>query len=347
MLEMPILMTPPLLDGSRSYVTWQKTWNRIRLSIDENFPSTKNYVYFVTFGNYDFPLDIKIDTKSNIFLINDFDPPTINNGIDWALEQLGNRPNVYVIGTCAEQERNRYSFWAINCQLHFNTPKETELFLNKSFKYDFISYNRKPTRHRYELVKQLHLMGLNDNGVVTLGFDNSNYALTARENGWINSIEEDIKDPAYKESTGYNSIKNDIFSLGDLDVWSNHFVNVVSETDQYYRKGQSFLSEKIFKPILGLRPFIINGPPAIYQHLKENGFETFLDVWPIKLGIDTEKDYNNLAFDIATILRWLGNRTKEEKYKMYQQMYPALLANRENFNNYANNQWQKLDNIKF
>lgn len=346
-MSLPVLMTDPLFPTNRSGIVWQKIWNRIRLQIDEEFPYKKNYVYNLTFGQYHFAEEIIDDIDANIFLMTDFDPPYVHNGIDDALHQLSIRPNVYIIGNHATDKRNRYSFWAINVEDNFIKPTEQEMFLNPDFKYDFISYNRKPTRHRVELVSQLYLLRLNQHGIITLGYEDTGYGNKAREKGWLFQLNENPPGVSLQESSGVNSIPNDIFSIGDGEIWRNHLINIVSETDQYYRKDYPFLSEKIFKPIIGLRPFIINGNPAIYEHLKEEGFETFLDYWPIRLGINSIEDYNMIPINIARILDWVRQMTRKEKQDLYKKMYPALLANREVFKRYVQKQWNIIDNLTF
>lgn len=344
---MPLLMTEPLFPTSRSGIVWQKIWNRIRLQIDEKFPDKRNYVYNLTFGKYNIKEEIINDIDANIFLMTDFDPPYLNNGIDKASELLGIRPNVRIIGTHAHNKKDRYSFWAINVNENFIMPNEGDLFLDPDFKYDFISYNRKPTRHRVDLVGNLHLMKLQNKGVITLGYEDTGYGNRARDKGLLMNLNENPPGVSAMESSGANPIKNDIFSIGDTKIWRNHIINVVSETDYYYRKDFPFLSEKIFKPIIGLRPFLINGNPAIYEHLKEEGFETFLEYWPIRLGINSREDYNLVPMNIAKILDWFRLKTKKEKQEIYNNMYPALLANREVFFRYVKKQWDIIDNLTF
>ena len=344
---MPELMTQPLFPTTRSGIVWQKIWNRIRLQIDERFPDKRNYVYNLTYGQYDIKEEIINDIDANIFLMTDIDPPYINNGIDKASELLGIRPNVRIIGTHAHNKNDRYSFWAINVDENFIHPNEKDLFLDPDFKYDFLSYNRKPSRHRVELVGNLHLYKLHNHGMVTLGYEDTGYGNRAREKGLLFNLNDNPPGVSAMESTGVNPIKNDIFSLGDPNIWRNSFLNIVSETDYYYRKDYPFLSEKIFKPILGLRPFIINGHPSIYEHLKEEGFETFLDYWPIRLGINSREDYNLLPLNIAKILDWFRLKSKKEKMDIYKKMYPSLLANREVFKRYVTEQWNKIDNLTF
>jgi len=44
-----------------------------------------------------------------------------------------------------------------------------------------------------------------------------------------------------------------------------------------------FVSETQFKPIIGLRPYLINGNPKTYEWLERQGFKTFNKYFP---GID-------------------------------------------------------------
>jgi hypothetical protein len=59
--------------------------------------------------------------------------------------------------------------------------------------------------------------------------------------------------------------------------------NIVTETVFYDNKLH--LTEKIFKPIVLKRPFVLVGAPGNLQYLKEYGFQTF-DKW-------INEDYDN------------------------------------------------------
>ena len=63
-----------------------------------------------------------------------------------------------------------------------------------------------------------------------------------------------------------NHLANDIISLGDPNYWNKHFCAVVTESVMH---SDVFLSEKTFKPLIGLRPFIILGDGGLYDKLKE------------------------------------------------------------------------------
>lgn len=69
-------------------------------------------------------------------------------------------------------------------------------------------------------------------------------------------------------------IPNDIMSLGPHEIWDRCFLNVVTETvfdvDQI-----GFVSEKIYKPVVGMRPFLVYAPNGARAWLDRTGIENF------------------------------------------------------------------------
>ena len=58
---------------------------------------------------------------------------------------------------------------------------------------------------------------------------------------------------------------------------------VVTETTIH---SDVLLSEKTFKPIIGLRPFLILGDQNLYKKLVEMGFDVFEDMGLMVYGLD-------------------------------------------------------------
>ncbi len=139
-------------------------------------------------------------------------------------------------------------------------------------------------------------------------------------------------------------IPNDVWTLGRLDIWNQCFLNIVNETDFSYRSDFPFLSEKIWKPILGLRPFVINGNPSVYQLLKDQGFYTFEEYWPSNTDFFTNTEYNYYQFKhhIAGVVELLSSLTQKQLWSMYKDMLPKLEHNRQHFSFYCRQQWHKV-----
>jgi hypothetical protein len=219
-----------------------------------------------------------------------------------------------------------YDFWAVACSQFFKTYSNHELEPTK-FDYLYLNYNRKPHRHRIELVNLLETAGLIDYGCVSLG----NSART------VNDQHANYKEYGADDVVGDVGIPNDIYSLGQLEIWNKSFINVVSET-QYEYSTNIFLSEKIFKPIIGLRPFVINGSPGIYRILKKAGFDCFEDLFPVDLLSDENFNngwkFNNHKHIIESLAKFKDMNLLE----IYNQLRPRLLYNQKLFYEYASNQ---------
>ena len=131
---------------------------------------------------------------------------------------------------------------------------------------------------------------------------------------------------------------NDIYGLGDPDIWSKIFINVIVETTKH---TDVFLSEKTWKPIIGLRPFLILGDNQLYYKLKENGFDTFDDLFGTWWK---DPNWKNRAKSIVAILKNFDNQEKDLN-NLYLQLRTRLLYNRNNFIIYMNKNHNKICNL--
>ncbi len=226
----------------------------------------------------------------------------------------------YVEGNCF------YDFWAVACAKFFKKYTFEEL---EPIQFDklFLNYNRKPHRHRIEFVKLLEQSGLVGKGCVTLG--NSNYTVGDTHQDYINFGAGDV--------VGEVGIPNDVYSLGQLGIWNSSFINIVSET-QYEFSKNVFLSEKIFKPIIGLRPFMVNGSPGIYQLLKNAGFDCFDDLFPVSELSNEDSNYTWKFNNHKHIIECLEYYKDKNLLDIYNQIKSRLVYNQNLFYEYARNQ---------
>lgn len=103
--------------------------------------------------------------------------------------------------------------------------------------------------------------------------------------------------------------------------------HVVSETVFYYKKLH--LTEKIFKPIVSHRPFILVGAPGNLAYLKSYGFKTF-DKW-IDESYDLEEDHDKRINMIIDQLEKLCNLNNDDLQKMHSDMQEVLDFNFDHF----------------
>jgi hypothetical protein len=185
-----------------------------------------------------------------------------------------------------------------------------------------LSYNRRSAEHRVYLLEQLKKCELITHGIVSQ-FDQS-----------VGELSEHVLNMALRDSK--LNFPNDIHSLGDPNIWQQCLINVVTETTLY---TDVFLSEKTWKPIVGMRPFLILGDYNIYSKLKQLGFDTFDDIfgdwWK-------ENDWKKRADSIVFILKSFAN---DDLHKMYQSLQPRLVNNRQRFTEYMIENHNKFCNL--
>lgn len=111
-----------------------------------------------------------------------------------------------------------------------------------------------------------------------------------------------------------------------VNHYSNFFVEIVSET---YLQGDTFFpTEKLWRPITQLTPFIVQGPKLYLKRLRDLGFKTFGQWWDE--GHD-EDPYDCHAAAIEKIIDHICSMEVRDLDRMYQEMLPTLRHNLERF----------------
>jgi len=172
-----------------------------------------------------------------------------------------------VVGVGYYPGANYLDFWALMIGKYFDLSKYN-LFDSSGIDTAYMSLNRKPHWHRRELYQKLCQLNIVDQGVVSMGGDEEFPAqrILACDAGGTRI--------APNAGVEQNSIVNDIASLGHPTNWHRHLLNVVTET-VWDIHSHHFVSEKIFKPIVGGRPFLVYDPTGGDQWLRDRGFETY------------------------------------------------------------------------
>ena len=122
------------------------------------------------------------------------------------------------------------------------------------------------------------------------------------------------------DDNGHNNHK-----LIDERFYQDAYWNFVLET--HFSKNNVFLTEKTFKPILNLQPFIVVGAPGSLKLLKELGYETFGD-W-IDESYDKVKNDEERMFSCFTVAYELCKMTHESHQSMMKEMIPVLAHNQQ------------------
>ena len=112
-------------------------------------------------------------------------------------------------------------------------------------------------------------------------------------------------------------IVHETFSDGDL---------VTNHKKPGFSNSKVFITEKIFKPLITLKPFIVNANPGYLKHLRNLGFKTFGKFWDEQY--DEETSYEKRTDLIVNILKKLDSMSKEDLENLHDDMKPILLHNR-------------------
>jgi hypothetical protein len=185
------------------------------------------------------------------------------------------------------------------------------------------------------LVSNLIKENLLPYGLVSLPLKDSNGT-------WQDEIENNnsLLDPRAKK-TIYQTLKNvtqpliidtdspdGTLSAGiDIDLLSSALWHVVTETVYFHPKLH--LTEKIFKPIVAQRPFVLVAAPGNLAYLKSYGFKTF-DQW-IDESYDSETDHYIRIEKITAEISRLCAMEPADLVMMHQEMKSVLRYNYEHF----------------
>jgi hypothetical protein len=283
----------------------------------------------------------------NLFLLSTVDAvPHSAREFVRRFEQHGVK-NIYRLGN--SEGAHYFNFFAIVCADHHERYRTDDLVL-RDIKYPYISYNRKPYVHRLDLVKELVRRGLKDRGVVTLGRPFSHN--TAPEDQLYFSIgerDEDYVKYGHWYDLGTTStphqIPHDLFSLHNWPAWQHHFLHVVGSTT-VWNEDDLFVNQINFKPLIGMRPFVINGQTKQYQWLRDQGFRTFEHLWPDQdLTVPGGLGDGNLTHAIANVIESVCASTPDQLQSMYNSILPDLVHNRLRFWEWCSEQQHRVNHV--
>lgn len=120
-----------------------------------------------------------------------------------------------------------------------------------------------------------------------------------------------------------NNINGTLSATDSLPTLTKGLFHLVTETVFYDEKLH--LTEKIFKPIVAMRPFLLVAAPGNLEYLKSYGFRTF-DRW-IDESYDSESDPDIRLDKIMTQILNLCQKPQWQIDQMYSEMRSTLEHN--------------------
>ena len=222
---------------------------------------------------------------------------------------------------------------------------EEELLPIESNKF-FLCHTGNPMPHRIDLFDKIV-----DNGLDKFGFINLSKVAS--------SSPKYIQENLTQNYATQGDIPHDPYTLGDLSIWKQTIFTVVSDAfffesgsaltqtakglsvlESPGKYGHTIISEKIYKPIIGLRPFLVNGSYEVTKKFKDLGFDLFEDVLDFTLDdLKTKQSTHEL---IIRTLKMLSAFTNEERLQWYNELLPRLRLNKQQLYIHAHQQKELL-----
>ena len=226
--------------------------------------------------------------------------------------------------------KHHLDFWALFVH-KFMRHMDIEVLLDHhAMHIPYMCLNRKPHWHRRRLYQQLEHRALVDRGLVSMGSDTG---------APIRLLDQDCEhdDFAPNASRDHFGVPNDIASLGHLHNWQQCFLNVVTETC-WNINSTGFVSEKIYKPIVGCRPFLVYDPDGATAWLQARGFETFVNDFRDICDLDL-----TVADNIAPFLEQLVKQPKTYFQHKFLACKEKILYNKQNFTTHVRQQYHTIN----
>lgn len=138
---------------------------------------------------------------------------------------------------------------------------------------------------------------------------------------------DNCKNSKYQHENSYYPIQHPSH-LNLLQYYNDIFVDIVAESNV---SGNSFLvTEKLWRPIVARRPFIVIASPQYLNNLKKLGFKTFDTWWSEQYdlyGVDSRIKH------IEQLLMIISTWDQDKLFLILQEMYSILEHNYQTFLN--------------
>ena len=157
-------------------------------------------------------------------------------------------------------------FW---CYMYNKHKDKTFNFDHSNKKYDFLYLNKQPREHRKKLYSKLTSKETLSNSIYTNWPDRklpAAYELPWAQDYPMYGMDQDIFEKPYNDTA----------------------CSIVSETND--NDYEVFMTEKIWKPIIGQQVFVVHGNYLYLQRLRDMGFKTFNSYFEEAYDLDKDPD---------------------------------------------------------
>ena len=213
--------------------------------------------------------------------------------------------------------------------------KKDDIDLDKERDKHFLMFNRRLRPHRYYSILMFDKLDILDKFYISYDFETCKTYEFNKENYKYHGRDKNFRDELLEQDKKVLSgeLNKSIIDYDDLpNVWGFNFeqkepymdsyIHIISETN-FFENGL-YLSEKTWKPMGQLQPFIMMGPAGSLELIKSYGFKTF-DGFIDESYDKIENNEERFKFLINEIER-LSNLPKEELKNWYKSIFNDILV---------------------
>jgi hypothetical protein len=220
--------------------------------------------------------------------------------------------------------------------------RETDLTEHKTRGKRFLCFNRSPRNHRIYLGYLALKYNLLNDSIFSFLFDereehiinilSNNYGVIRQEAEYYGKLLRqmlpiEIDTQSIQNKSGFAS-NNNLKS-----IYEDSYIHITSETR--FDEGDSvFVTEKTFRPILNLQPFILVGNPHTLKELQDEGFKTFHPF--IDETYDSVENNTERMMLIEKEIVRLNNMSLKEIHDWYYSIKDILIHNQKTLSSYKN-----------
>ena len=148
---------------------------------------------------------------------------------------------------------------------------------------------------------------------------------------------QDVQDassmlPLILDTTDFSNYPMEKTPATVADFYSNSLINIVNET--YFFSNIIHITEKTYKPIAYMQPFIMVGSCGSLKHIKDMGFKTFDAYWDE--SYDLEKDDIKRLTMIMDLVESISNWSEEKKVQFSHDVESILEYNQKHLRTIPN-----------
>ncbi|SVD04247.1 uncharacterized protein METZ01_LOCUS357101, partial [marine metagenome] len=225
--------------------------------------------------------------------------------------------------------------------------RDIDKFSIEDFKVDrirekkFTCLNGAFREHRLILVSELFRSGLENDGYISY-IVNTGYNNQPPIESEIDNVDKDLLKyymdiivPTIPLTTelekGMELIEPYISTSYVHEMYTNSYFNIVTETSYNWNStsiidNNIYLTEKTYRPIFGMQPFIMVSNPGVLKHLKDMGFKTFPEFFDE--SYDEIENPTERMYTIINEIKRICNLSNEQLHDRYYNIFDKLEYNR-------------------